>query len=240
MCGFKAAGRFQLNEHLADVHPLPRRVQNFGNFVVEDGNVVFSDEEGDDEEYDMTKDNEDNEDSEDSEDIEDSEEEGNEQRSLLGEAEETVQQDKEYVGGEDEEAGHQDVGEAEQTVQQHTEDVGGEDETGQQDEEEETAQQDKTGKEVETLEKMYPCNGCSSIFSFPLPLQLHIKNNHKGKLKCEECNYRANTVKVIEDHKKEFHSNMGVSLTETTGVDKGMELVAKVFDFGRKEKKETN
>ena len=149
---------------------MPRRVQNFGN-------IVFSDEDEDNEEYDMTKDNEDNEDSEDSEDIEDSEEEGNEQRSLLGEAEETVQQDKEYVGGEDEEAGHQDVGEAEETVQQHKEDVGGEDETGQQDEEEETAQQDKTGKEVETLEKTYPCNECSSIF-FPLPLQLRIKNNH--------------------------------------------------------------
>ena len=92
-------------------------------------------------------------------------------------------------------------------VQQHKEDVGGEDETGQQDEEEETAQQDKTGKEVETLEKTYPCNECSSIFSFPLPLQLHIKNNHKGKLKCDECNNRANTVKVIEDREKEFHSN---------------------------------
>ena len=144
---------------------MPRRVQNFGN-------IVFSDEDEDNEEYDMTKDNEDNEDSEDSEDIEDSEEEGNEQRSLLGEAEETVQQDKEYVGGEDE-----------------------------------TGQQDKRGKEVETLEKTYPCNECSSIFSFPLPLQLHIKNNHKGKLKCDECNNRANTVKVIEDREKEFHSN---------------------------------
>ena len=69
--------------------------------IIEEGNVVFGDEDEveDDKEYDMTKDNEDNEDSEDSEDIEDSEEEGNEQRSLLGEAEETVQQDKEYVGG---------------------------------------------------------------------------------------------------------------------------------------------
>ena len=103
------------------------------------------------------------------------------------------------------------------------------DETGQQDEEEETAQQDKTGKEVETLEKTYLCNECSSIFSFPLPLQLHIKNKHKGKLKCD---YRANTVKVIEDHEKEFHSNMEVSLTETTGTNKGMELV----DFGWKKK----
>ena len=30
---------------------------------------------------------------------------------------------------------------------------------------------------------------------------------------------------------------MDVSLTETTGANKGMELVAKVFDFGRKEKR---
>ena len=95
----------------------------------------------------------------------------------------------------------------------------------------------KQGRKLKLWRKRIPAMGCSSIFSFPLPLQLHIKNNHKGKLKCDECNYRANTVKVIEDHKKEFHSNMDVPLTETTGANKGMELVAKVFDFGRKEKR---
>ena len=42
----------QLNEHTADVHPLPRRVQNFGNYVIEDGRVAFSDKEEDDE-YDV-------------------------------------------------------------------------------------------------------------------------------------------------------------------------------------------
>ena len=42
-CVFLAAGRFQLNEHTADVHPLPRRVQNFGNYVIEEGRVVLSD-----------------------------------------------------------------------------------------------------------------------------------------------------------------------------------------------------
>ena len=69
---FLAAGRFQLNEHTADVHPLPRRVQNFGNYVIEDGRVVFSDEEEDDD-YDVSKEEEDSEEEEE-EDEEDDEE----------------------------------------------------------------------------------------------------------------------------------------------------------------------
>ena len=49
---FWAKWRLQLNEHTADVHPLPRTVQNFGNYVIEDGRVAFSDKEEDDE-YDV-------------------------------------------------------------------------------------------------------------------------------------------------------------------------------------------
>ena len=31
----------------------------------------------------------------------------------------------------------------------------------------------------------YPCQECESVFSYKLPLKLHIKNNHTGKLKCD-------------------------------------------------------
>lgn len=60
----------------------------------------------------------------------------------------------------------------------------------------------------ENIEKTYPCKECNSLFSFPLPLEMHIKNNHEGKLECDECNFRADTVKAIEDHEMNFHGTI--------------------------------
>ena len=204
-CGFLAKGRFQLNEHAADVHPLPKRVQNFGNYVIEEGQVVFSDEEED--EYDVSKENEDSEDSEE-EEYEESGEEDEETEQL--------------------EEGEEDMGRgAEETILQ-------EEDENMSVEDEETGQQDETEEEVEeNLGKKYPCKECTSVFSFPFPLQLHIKNNHVGKLKCDECNFRGNTIKVMEDHEKKFHGTVDgeESLTEA------MEQVQNLFDFGRREKR---
>ena len=54
ICGFKFKSTFVLNEHIHKEHPLPRRVQNFGNFRIYDGEVEFSDSEDDeDKDYEM-------------------------------------------------------------------------------------------------------------------------------------------------------------------------------------------
>ena len=47
ICGFKFKSTFVLNEHIHKEHPLPRRVQNFGNFRIHNGEVEFSDSEDD-------------------------------------------------------------------------------------------------------------------------------------------------------------------------------------------------
>ena len=83
----------------------------------------------------------------------------------------------------------------------------------EQDEEEsskenETVEENDRDSEVETngtKTGRFPCNECDSVFSFPYPLKLHIKNNHVGKLKCDECNFRSNILRKLEDHKREMH-----------------------------------
>ena len=52
----------------------------------------------------------------------------------------------------------------------------------------------------------YPCQECESAFSYKLPLKLHIKNNHTGKLKCDMCNFRTNTIKKIEEHEQNWEN----------------------------------
>ena len=107
-----------MNEHAADVHPLPKRVQNFGNYVIEEGQVVFSDEEED--EYDVSKEKEDSEDSEEEEYEESGEEDEETEQLEEGEedmgrgAEETIlQEEDENMSVEDEETGQQDETEEE-------------------------------------------------------------------------------------------------------------------------------
>ena len=155
------------------------------------------------------------------EDSEDSEEEEYEDNEEEDEETEQLEEGEEDVGGK-----------AEETIQQEEdEDMSVEDE--------EAGQQDETGREVEkNLEETYPCKECNSVFSFPLPLQLHIKNNHEGKLKCDDCNFKADTVKVIEDHEKEFHGTIDGEqpLTESRRA-RAMEQIDNLFDFGRRDKR---
>ena len=87
----------------------------------------------------------------------------------------------------------------------------------------------------ENIEKTYPCKECNSIFSFPLPLEMHIKNNHEGKLECDECNFRADTIKAIEDHEKNFHGTIDGEMPMAETRDELQKQIDQLFDFGGRE-----
>ena len=80
-----------------------------------------------------------------------------------------------------------------------------------------------------------PCQECESVFSYKLPLKLHIKNNHTGKLKCDMCNFRTNTIKKIEEHEQNLHGLIDgeAVMEERTGL---LAMVENIFDFGNQKK----
>ena len=244
ICGFLSKTTFKLNEHIADQHPLPRKVQNFGNYLIEDGNVVFSDED-DDDDYDASK-----EDTQESEEEEDEEEAEHylEREEAEGEVIDTLEEEDDEEGEEEEEAQHEEgVGEEGEVMDTLEEGEGEEGDNAQHEEgggekevqHEEGEVQGTAPKEARQQVESYPCNECNSVFSFEYPLRLHIKNNHKGKLKCEACNYRCNTIRKIEEHERDHHGPIdGESVTEER--IGGMEMIENIFDFGNQKKRKPN
>ena len=238
VCNLLAKTQFKLNEHIADKHPMPRRVQDFGNYHIEDGMVVFSDEEDDDDDYDVSK-----------EDTEESEEEYEEEGAEDGMVEEEAAEDEDEEGEvedteEEEEAGDEEC-EVEETLEEEYE-RDGDDMVGTSSlaektlventlEVEESLLKEAGQQQDETIAESYPCKECSSVFSFRLPLKSHIKNNHVGKLKCDECNYRANTIRKLEHHERDLHGP--VDGEPVLGeANNAMDLVENIFAFGKKRK----
>ena len=226
-CGKLEKSTLKLNEHIAVEHaqPLPRKVQNFGNYHIEEGNVMFSDEEEDDD-YDVSKDTQES-DEEDEEESEEEEETGNESEEDQ-DGEEEVEEEaliKESGAEDDEDDENADLVTLDEEV-----------EITQEDEDDNDDEVENTPKEAAEQEESYPCNECNSVFSYPLPLKLHKKNNHVGKIKCDECNFRTNILRRIEEHERDHHGTIdGEKVTEETSG--AMKMVQNLFDFGEKKKR---
>ena len=94
---------------------------------------------------------------------------------------------------------------------------------------------DNTAPKEAGQQEEYPCVECESVFSFKLPLKLHIKNNHTGKLKCDQCAFRTNTIRKIEEHEQNLHGLIDgeAVLEERTGL---LAMVENIFDFGNQKK----
>ena len=198
ICGFKFKSTFVLNEHIHKEHPLPRRVQNFGNFRIHDGEVEFSDSEDDeDKDYERHRAEETEvSGSDDDEGTEDEEEDDYVMQRQNAEDEKRVEEE-----AEDEEIG-QEQAEGSENAKDDEQD---EEESSKENETVEENDRDSEVKTTGTKTGRFPCNECDSVFSFPYPLKLHIKNNHVGKLKCDECNFRSNILRKLEDHEREMH-----------------------------------
>ena len=64
---------------------------------------------------------------------------------------------------------------------------------------------------------------------------MHIKNNHEGKLECDGCNFRADTIKAIEDQEKNFHGTIDGEMPMAETRDELQKQVDQLFDFGGRE-----